>query len=175
MQLLVDLPQLLTSLYVYGQSYEQIESLQEGGEVTLNQAIISSQTSDISWSSDSHCNYIYFFFFFNKISLLMKKANFGNRGLKHRLVRIFSMSLIQVCLRFIVIPMLLILCSETLSSEPQCLSSWTEICVARTSLNWQCLLASQQTGTWVISWESFCDRLAFLRCFDVADKQYQIH
>lgn len=62
MQLLVDLPQLLTSLYVYGQSYEQIESLQEGGEVTLNQAIISSQTSDISWS-DSHCNYTYFFFF----------------------------------------------------------------------------------------------------------------
>lgn len=77
----------------------------------------------------------------------MKKANFGNRGLKHRLVRIFSMSLIQVCLRFKVIPMLLILCSETMSSELQCLSSRTEICVARTSLNWQCLLPSQQTGT----------------------------
>lgn len=59
-----DLPQLLSSLYVYGLSHEQIKSLQAAGEVPLSQAIISSQTPlDLIplKRNTLYCNYIYYF------------------------------------------------------------------------------------------------------------------
>lgn len=51
------------SRYFYARSYGQIESLQVAGELTLSQAIVSSQIPPhlINRRNTLHCNYIYYF------------------------------------------------------------------------------------------------------------------
>lgn len=101
------LPQLLSSLYFYALSYEQIKSLQGAREVTLSQAIRNSQIPPDLINIRNTIAIIFIIFY--KICHCSCKSETSDLALKNMMVRIFSMSLVQVCLRFKVIPMLFIL------------------------------------------------------------------